>query len=196
MPSNLQGRLDGVKHAAADRTFRRYGLGDLFREHDIAPAGPGVYNKLVTMGKHVGEMGRDMILGSPITMAQRLERNYRQTGSAPKALGKYIKDWYLDPNTPLALRAISVGLPVATLGATLLHDPPEKRKEDLAAGLLGIAASPLTSRLGYPGMEMQTGAQNAALRGVHALVAPDEKLDLVGPRDPVVRTLTTPIRPT
>lgn len=192
MPSNLQGRLDGVKHAAAERTFRRYGLDDLFREHDIAPAGPGVYNKLVTVGKHMGEIGRDMFLGSPITMAQRLQRNYRQTGSAPKALGKYIKDWYLDPNTPLWMRAVSVGLPVAMLGSTLIQDPPEKRKEDLAAGLLGIAASPLTARLGSAGADMQAGIQNAALRGIHALEPSKDDLKLVAPSRAAAPGVLTP----
>lgn len=181
MPSNLQGRLDGVKYAAADRTFRRYGLSDLFREQALAPSGPGVLSKLVGAGKFVGEMGRDMVFGSPITLTQRLQRNYRQTGSAPKAVGKYIKDWYLDPNTPLLMRAISVGLPVAMLGSTLIQDPPEKRKEDLAAGLLGIAASPLTARLGSAGADMQAGIQNAALRGIHALESSKDDLKLVAP---------------
>lgn len=181
MPSKIQGRLDGVKYAAADRTFRRYGLSDLFREHTIAPAGPGVLNKLVGIGKQVGEMGRDMVFGSPITMAQRLQRNYQQTGSAPKAVGKYIKDWYLDPSTPLWMRAISVGLPVAMLGSTVIQDPPERRKKDLAAGLLGIAASPLTARLGLAGADMQAGVQNAAIRGMQTLESPKEDLELVAP---------------
>ena len=169
MPSNLQDRVDAVKLAATSRTFRRYGLDDLFREQSIAPSAPGVYNKLVTFGKHIGEMGRDAYLGSPITMAQKIQRHYRDTGSAPRAVGRYVKNWYLDPNTPLWIRALSIGVPLYGLGSTLAADSPEKRPGDLAGGILGLAAAPLTSRLGDAGLSLQAGVQNAGRRGIEAL---------------------------
>lgn len=170
MPSRLHDKIDGVKYATAERTFRRYGLSDLFREHpDIAPAGPGVYDKLVTFGKHIGDAGRDLIFGSPVSMAKKLEQNYQQTKSAPKALGKYVKDWYLDPSTPAWVRALSVGVPLYGIGSSLLSSDREHMGENVAGSLVGLATSPLTSRLGPVGQDMNLGAQRAAMRGTHAL---------------------------
>lgn len=173
MPSDLPTRIDGVKIAAAARTFRQYGLQDLFKEHAIAPSAPGFYGKMVSTGKNIGEMGRDMIFGSPITFGKQLERNYRSTGSAPRALGKYIKDWYFAPNTSLPMRALSLAFPVVGLGSALMA-PAERRKEEVLASMAGLATSPFAMRLGSPGMDMQAGIENAVRHGVRDLSREDD----------------------
>lgn len=154
MRSSFHERLDGVKYAARGRVFRQYGLQDLFREHEIAPSAPGVYNKLVGVVKSIGEMGRDTYFGSPVTMLERINRNYKATKSVPRAVGRYFKDSFISPSS-VASTALMLGLPTAFLASSIASAPEEERGATLAKGLLNIGASPVLGRLGQTGMDLQ-----------------------------------------
>jgi hypothetical protein len=55
--SDFAERLNAVKTAARARVLGRYGLKDLFREHAVAPAAPGIANKAKAFGKCGKPMG-------------------------------------------------------------------------------------------------------------------------------------------
>lgn len=164
VPSNFDERLNAVKIAAQANVLGRYGLRDLFRAHDIAPAAPGAWNKAKTFGKHVAEFGRDMVFGSPVTLAEQLKKQYAQTGSVGRTLGKQIKEHYLTPSSPTWLKAISVGMPALELGNIALRGDSQNTGRDLASAVTGLAVAPFTHRLGLPGTVLQGALQNAAGR--------------------------------
>lgn len=198
--SNYEQRLNAVKLAAQARVMRRYGLKDLFREHQIKPGGKGVFdvlgdavssirhnglragadslrqsgglagfgrsvaNTTKTVGKHVGEFGREAVFGSPITLKKQLADRYRQTGSVAKTVGGHAKDFYLSPQSPLWLRALSLGLPALDLGNTALNGDPATRHGDIAHAVTGLAVAPFSARLGLLGVPLQGAAQEAGRR--------------------------------
>lgn len=160
--SDFADRLNAVKTAARARVLGRYGLKDLFREHTIAPAAPGVTNKAKAFGKHVAEFGREAVFGSPITVAKQLADRYKQTGSVARAMGGHAKDFYLSPGSPTWLKALSLGMPAMELGNIALRGDPETRKGDIAHAISGMAAAPFTARLGLLGIPVQGAVQGAA----------------------------------
>lgn len=177
MRSNLQERVDGVKLAAAERTFRRYGLSDLFRAHHIPQSAPGFYNKAVGAGKRVGEFLRDMYFGSPITFLEDIQRRRKGTGSTLKALGNYYKDWYLSPGTDPFVKAISIGLPAAGLISTIATGDPKTRGEDIAGEVAGLATSPVTLRFGLPGARVGDALRDVVKRAVRSPVPEATKFE-------------------
>lgn len=144
---------------AADKALRRPAF-------NIAPAGPGALNKLKAFGKHVGEFGREFVVGSPLTMAQQLKEHHTAAGGgvggAMRAGGKYVKDFYMSPKSPTWMKALSLGVPAMELGGIALHGNPKTRKGDLAHAISGLVASPFTARLGLPGMALQGAVQSGA----------------------------------
>jgi len=160
--SDFAERLNAVKTAARARVLGRYGLKDLFREHAVAPAAPGIANKAKAFGKHVAEFGREAVFGSPITVAQQLRDRYKQTGSVARTMGGHAKDFYLSPGSPTWLKALSVGMPALELGNVALRGDPETRKGDIAHAVAGMAAAPFTARLGLLGIPLQGAVQGAA----------------------------------
>jgi len=160
--SNFEARLNAVKTAARTRVLGRYGLKDLFREHQIAPSAPGALNKAKTFGKHVAEFGREAVFGSPLTVRKQLADRYKRTGSILRTLGGHAKGFYYDPKVHPLIRGLSMGLPALELGNVLYHGDPATRKGDVAHALSGIAAAPFTARLGLLGIPLQGAAQAAA----------------------------------
>lgn len=165
-------RLYAVKIAAARRRAALYGVEKLavdwgglarkaFSANEIEKAGPGAWNKTKAFGKHVGEFGREMILGSPVTEYQKMKARYQQTGSMAKALGGHAKDFYITPESKF-WTAVNVGMPALDLANTALRGDPDTRKGDIAHGVAGIATAPFTSRLGVPGMLLQNAVQSGA----------------------------------
>jgi len=138
----------------------------LFSEHVIHPSQPGVLNKLKAFGKHVGEFGREMVAGSPITLAKQLKDHHIEAGGgvggAVRAGGKYVKDFYMSPKSPMWMKALSLGVPAMELGGIALKGDPATRKGDLAHAISGLVASPFTARLGLPGMALQGAVQSGA----------------------------------
>lgn len=180
MRSRFQERLDGVKIAAAEQTFKRFGLADIFREHYVPAAGPGVVDTLASGAKNIAELGRDVFLGSPVTFTETLKR-YRDTSkSYPHALARYIKDAYMSPGTSRAQKAFSLGLPLYFLGSGLLG-AKENRPEQLASGLVGAVTYPVLGRFGEAGTKVQAGIGQATeglvrhLRGKSAPTSPDSQ---------------------
>ncbi len=162
MRSNLQQRVDGVKLAAAERTFRQFGLSDLFRSHYRPPPPPGGYHQVVEIGKSGGDLLRDMYFGSPLTFLEELKKHKAETGSTLGALKKYYKNYYFSPGASPLLKVLSLGIPAASLVHTLAAGDPRTRREDLASNFAGIATSPLTMRLGLPGAAVQGLVSRAA----------------------------------
>lgn len=160
--SDFADRLNAVKTAARTRVLGRYGIKDLFRAHDIAPAAPGFANKAKAFGKHVAEFGREAVFGSPLTVAKQLQDRYKQTGSVARTIGAHTKDFYLSPGSPTWLKALSLGMPALELGNIALRGDPETRKGDIAHAVAGMAAAPFTARLGLLGIPIQGAVQGAA----------------------------------
>lgn len=152
MRSRFEERLDGVKIAAMSRTFRRYGLEDLFRDRAHTPTAPGAYNKVVGAGLGIGDFFRDMHLGSPVSLFEALQAQYKKTKSVPKALGNYLKGAYTGPG--ILPKVVAIGLPAAFLGANVLSASEEERPAALLRGGVGLVASPFVGRLGDVGMEL------------------------------------------
>lgn len=134
------------------RTFRRYGLEDLFRNQPYAPSAPGVYNKVVGIGLFGGDLLRDMTTGSPVSLFEALQNQYKKTKSIPKALGNYLKDAYAGPG--IMNKVIGIGLPAAFLGSSLLSATEEERPSALLRGGVGLVTSPFLGRLGSLGVEL------------------------------------------
>jgi len=165
--------LYAVKIAAWDRRAALYGVEKVavdwrglatraFGENKIAPSKPGFWNKTKAFGKHVGEFGREMILGSPITEYQKMKARMAKPGvGLGRALAGHAKDFYITPDSKF-FTALNVGMPAFDLGNTLLRGDPDTRKGDIAHGVAGIAAAPFTSRLGIPGMMIQQAVQSGA----------------------------------
>lgn len=162
VPSNFEARVNAVKLAARARVLGRYKLKDLFREHKIAPPGPGAWNKTKAIGKHVAEFGREAIFGSPITVGKQLASRYKRTGSAARTAAGHIKDFYLSPGSPGWVKALSMGLPALELGDVALRGDATTRRGDIAHALSGVVAAPFTARLGLAGIPIQNVLQGAA----------------------------------
>lgn len=171
--------LYAVKTAAYQRRAALYGVEKVavdwkglahkaFGENKIAPSMPGVWNKTKAFGKHVGEFGREAILGSPITEYQKIKARMAKPGvGLGRALAGHAKDFYITPESKF-WTAVNVGMPAFDLANTALRGDPDTRKGDIARGVAGIAASPFTARLGIPGMiaqhYVQSGAQSLGHR--------------------------------
>lgn len=165
--------LYAVKTAAYQRRAALYGVEKVavdwkglahkaFGENKIEKAAPGVWNKTKAFGKHVGEFGREMILGSPITEYQKVKARMAKPGvGVGRALAGHAKDFYITPESKF-WTAVNVGMPAFDLANTALRGDPDTRKGDIARGVAGIAASPFTARLGVPGMIAQQAIQSGA----------------------------------
>ena len=169
-----------VKTAAERATLAHFGLrkqaggfsdgmARLFTWHDPAPRSPGFLNALKWGGSHVAEMGRESIFGSPISLGKQLQ-GYADTGSGVLGSGgRLFKDFYL-PKTRSKLEKVILGLSLAgaagdVYSASQTEDPDERRGE-IAKAITGLAAAPITSRLGLAGV-----LANSALKsGVGKLV--------------------------
>ena len=175
--------LHAVKLAAQASALREYGLlktaepggvGKFVRRLFTAAPNraprPGWGGKIRDFGGQVAEMGRDMVFGSPLTMANELKKYQRQTGSTGRAVKRYYKNFYwpgANKNPGLGdkfNRVLSIGMPAldvyqAATGA------PEDRAENLANAAVGLAGAPFTARLGIPGGMIQ----GALSTGVHKI---------------------------
>lgn len=176
--------LHAVKTAAFDRQAALRGLKGLFSENtprgmpegmtwqrakEFGERGKYLAEGAKSFGRHVGEFGREFIFGSPVTLAEKLRERQQNTGSWAKALGGHAKDFYLPRKQDgeiralrVGLTALNVGLPALELGNVALRGDPDTRKGDMAHALSGIAAAPVTSRLGIPGMVAQSAIQSGA----------------------------------
>ncbi len=146
----------------------------------IAAAG-GAGNTLKDVGHSVGEFGREMTLGSPITAGQAFKKRVQEHGVS-KALGGQVRDYYAHPDlNPLAKGlnlksragrlgglALSAGLPAFQLHSAITG-PSETRGESTGGALGGILTAPFTARLGIPGMALQGLGQQLGARAGRAI---------------------------
>ncbi len=138
----------------------------------IASAG-GMGNAAKDLGHMVGEFGRELTLGSPITAAQAFKQRVQAQGVAG-AFGGQLRDYYANPNmNPLAKGiggwdragrlgslALSAGLPALQLHSAITG-PSETRGEATGGTIGGLLTAPFTARLGIPGMMLQGLGQQA-----------------------------------
>lgn len=148
--------LYSVKEAGAADATARFGAGSLdalrrgarwlFSEHPLparrggAGYGRGLTNRAKTVGHVVGDFVREGVVGSPLTVADKLKTH---------GLGGYYKD-FLMPGGSKASLALSLAMPA--LDAYRAATAPEGERGAAIGRAVGdFATMPLTARLGIPG---------------------------------------------
>lgn len=123
--------------------------------------GEGFANKARTFGHQIGEFGREAVFGSPLAIDRQLRaptaagigKNYLQmTRNFYAPQGKSTLDNALGLGVGLAMPAMSMYNAVA--------GDPHQRGANIGAALGGIAAAPVTSRLGLAGTLIQKPVQD------------------------------------
>lgn len=170
--------LHAVKLAARADVLSRYGLlktaapgriarfaTRLFSQAPAKAPRKGWGGKALDFGGQVLDMGRDMVFGSPVTMANDLAKYRKETGTAGGAIKKYYKNFFwpdVGKNPGFIDRAgrlVGVAFPAMDLYQAATGDPDDRTANIASAGA-GLALSPITSRLGIPG-----GMLSAAVSG-------------------------------
>jgi hypothetical protein len=163
----------GVLHVAERDVLARYGLlktaGDeglltragnlLFRQHPIE-----------SWWHFAPELGREMVLGSPLTLYDRMKELHGIHKSLPKAYLAHARDYYWHPDSRgvgAALNAVNLATSGYDLYSAAAHGP-ENRYGDLSAGLAGLALSPITGHLGVAGMPLHVAIENGVRRIGHS----------------------------
>lgn len=122
--------------------------------------GEGFLNKAKTLGHSFGEFGREAVFGSPLAVDRQLR--------APTAAGvgknylRMTKNFYLPRGRSIGETALSHGMSLALPAMSMysaINGDPTRRGENIGAALGGIAAAPVTSRLGMPGALIQYPVQ-------------------------------------
>lgn len=170
--------LYSVKVAAVTKIADKYGLGDkakrlgnfLFREHHAPPVEGNWNNVKRFFGHSVPEFAREWTLGSPLTLKDQLVKARAEQGSWGKAVGQHAKKYYWDKESPLGTAfGLTMGPGMQTYQA--LTDPnKENRPGNIARVATSAALTPFTSRLGIPGMMLDSAVADAVGTGVNRLV--------------------------
>jgi hypothetical protein len=168
-----------VKNAAEEDTLQRYGLAKtalsgedvkrgikrLFTYKNPGPMLPGAYEAAKNIGKHVREMSRDYVFGSPVTALGDIEKHISDRGSVVKGLGSYAKNWYWSkPESAFdgAFNAVQLVPDAMDIYSAATTEDPNLRRGNLASAAAGLATAPFTSRLGLAGGFLHSQIRNAA----------------------------------
>lgn len=172
--------LHAVKLAAERQILASYGL------HKLANAPPGLLQRIANRAfryrqgapnestaraivGQVGDMARDMILGSPLTLKDQLLKHRAETGSWGKAIGRHFKEFYVPRASgstagDVINRGLSLGFPAYELYGAATTENPEVRRQRMAAALTGLAVAPVTGYLGFPGSVASSALSNFVSR--------------------------------
>lgn len=190
-----------VKTAAEEDTLLRYGLDKtalsgedvkrgikrLFTYKNPGPMLPGATETAKSVGKHIREIGRDFIFGSPVTALGEIQKHISDRGSVAGGLGAYAKNWYwpkTEDSMGTAINILQLLPDASDIYSAATTEDANLRKGNLASAGAGLITAPITARLGLPGAWLHTQIRNAA-RG---LVQKDERADLPeGPLRPLNR---------
>lgn len=119
--------------------------------------GEGFVNKAKTMGHFVGELGRETVFGSPLAVDKQLRAN---GAGVARNYGQMLKNFYgFGPGSSRVNTALSL-LPVAYSTYNAVTGDPDHRWANVGAMVGNLAAAPVTSRLGMPGMLLHAPAQS------------------------------------
>jgi hypothetical protein len=139
----------------------------------------------VLVAKQVGEMGRQMIFGDPLTLRNQIKDLYKVHGSMPKAIGSYMLNHYWRTPSPNLGGLLSGALQAQYLYQTgkdimdaIKTEDPNIRRGNIAATLTGIVASPFTSRLGVAGSFLHSKLTEGARRLVQKPTPPAQPINL------------------
>ena len=145
-------------------------LGRLFGAQEIGPHsligqmtpgyGEGLLNKAKSVGHSVGELGREAIFGSPLALDRQLRAP--NAGGIARNYLNLSKDFYFPRGRSVGETALGLGMGLAMPAASLYNaatGDPNRRGENIGAAIGGIAAAPITTRLGIPGMLLQQPVQ-------------------------------------
>ncbi len=121
-------------------------------------AARGALNTAKTVGHAVGEFGREMTLGSPVTAFNALKDKQQMLGGWKPAIKDHVKEFFAPSNGGAMGLALSAGLPAYQLYDAATHPDSDTRGSRLGGVAGSIAAMPFTSRLGYAGTLAQMGA--------------------------------------
>jgi hypothetical protein len=153
-----------VKQAAIADALKRFGTG-LLTPHQPPPGGygPGMMNKLKGAGNWIGEAGRSAFFGDPLNMVNEVKTRAASEGM-PKAVGGFMKDFYLPPSLVNAVRGAGTTGDKVTAAAqagknwlrAAMGSPRWARAK--ALGLLGVSA-------GMPAMSLYQAAKRPEDRG-------------------------------
>lgn len=125
--------------------------------HPTLGYGEGFVNKAKTVGHSVGEFVRENTFGSPLVVDRQLHAD--TLGGVARNYGQLTKNFYgMGPGSSKFMTAMSLAQPAWALGSAITGDP-NQRGANIGATLGGIAAAPVTSRLGIPGMFLQQPVQ-------------------------------------
>lgn len=126
-------------------------------------AGPGFVNGARTVGRWIGEIAKNQVLGDPYTAYREIRGLSRMAGGLPGGLAAYMKGYHWrKPNNITGwlangVNAYSVGSNLYDAATT---EDPNTRKGNLAVAASQIATMPFTGRLGLPGLVMQQGIES------------------------------------
>jgi hypothetical protein len=141
-------------------------------------AARGAWNTARTVGHAVGEFGREMTLGSPVTAFNALKAKQTELGGWKPALKEHVQEFFAPKGGGAMGLALSAGLPAYQLYDAATHPDSDTRGSRLGGVAGSIAAMPFTSRLGYAGTLAQMGAARAgsAIGGVFDRTPPARQL--------------------
>lgn len=109
--------------------------------------GPGFVNALKDHGHAVGDLARDIYLGSPVDAWRDFQKHRADAGSTLGGLGRFAKNYYWHPQAGGLMNTLGV----ASTGFDIYHaltGDPSQRRGDIAAALTGAAISPITGHMG------------------------------------------------
>lgn len=137
-------------------------------------AGPGFVNGARTVGRWIGEIAKNQVLGDPYTAYREIRGLSRMAGGLPGGLAAYAKNYHWRKPNGIAgwltngLNAYSVGSNLYDAATT---EDPDARRGNLAVAASQVATMPFTGRLGLLGILAQQGLE----KGVRHVVQGEPK---------------------
>lgn len=123
---------------------------------------PGLKATGKNVAKQVGEVLREGVFGSPITLAKNLQERHIGNGSWTRSLAEHAKEFYLPKGGGVFGAGLSMAFPAYEGYQLATKGDPDHRGSDYAAFAASLATSPFSAHLGIPGMLLQAPVIQAA----------------------------------